>query len=735
MNRLYWTALVLFFFHVISCQKHNHHHETSAYDARVPPDSNTVNMIHLTQRSYERIDFAKVNYAFNRKKADLLQSKLESMTPGSEMNVVLYDFADELLRSGRVDEAIVIFDDFLQFFEQRDFINKLETIAEIKRKLGVAYLRKAEIENCVNDHNAESCLIPISAQAQYKITEPTLTAIGYFEDFLESFPLDYEIQYLLNIAYMTIGQYPDQVPEQFLIPESYFQQDDFPRFRNIAGEVGVDKVGLSGGVCIDDFNHDGHLDLVVSSWDHNSQIVYFENDMHGSFHDMTSFTGLVGVTGGLNLKHADYNNDGYVDFIILRGAWFDEFGRIPNSLIRNNGDGTFSDVTVEAGLYSEFPTQTAAWADFNLDGWLDLFIANESSGLDDFYCELFINNRDGTFTETARSAGFNELGYFKGVTAGDVNNDGFPDIYLSDFRGENRLYMNAGDPTNISFDLVTEDAGVKAPEQSFSTWMFDYDNDGWEDIFVSSYSSGKITPVNMLMANLHGEFTQRRPKLYRNKGNGTFEDVSYQMGLRQPETTMGCNYGDLDNDGFPDFYLATGDPSFISIVPNKMYLNKSGQNFQDITFSGGFGHIQKGHAVGFGDLDLDGDQDVYVVMGGAYEGDYFQNALFQNPGNDNHWIQIRLQGTKSNRSAIGARIILKNTDSGNLQICHTVGTGASFGGNSLWAEIGLGHWNEIEEIKIEWPILGGDTTILTDIQANQIITVVEGEAGYHKLEL
>ena len=129
MNTVLRTTHLLLLLCVIGCQKHHHRHGSPEYDAVVSPDSNTVAMIHLTQSAYERIDFAKVNYAFNREKADLLQTKLEDMTPGSEMNVVLYDFADELLRSGRVDEAIVIFEDFLQFFDKRDFINKLETVA------------------------------------------------------------------------------------------------------------------------------------------------------------------------------------------------------------------------------------------------------------------------------------------------------------------------------------------------------------------------------------------------------------------------------------------------------------------------------------------------------------------------------------------------------------------------------------------------------------------------------
>jgi hypothetical protein len=245
----------------------------------------------------------------------------------------------------------------------------------------------------------------------------------------------------------------------------------------------------------------------------------------------------------------------------------------------------------------------------------------------------------------------------------------------------------------------------------------------------------------MLMANInnyeHNRLIERRPKLYKNNGNGTFTNVSVEVGLNEPVTTMGCNFGDLNNDGFLDFYLATGDPSFMSIVPNKMYLNNAGEKFEDVTFSGGFGHIQKGHAVGFGDLDMDGDQDIYAVMGGAYEGDNFQNVLFENPmGNKNNWINIILEGTESNRSAIGARIeVTIEEDGKERKIYHTVGTGASFGGNSLMAEIGVGRANSIEQLKIQWPNRERSISTFSKVAINRIIKVIEGKKDIEVLKL
>jgi hypothetical protein len=556
------------------------------------------------------------------------------------------------------------------------------------------------------------------------------------EDFLESYPMDYEVHYLLNIAHMTLGQYPEMVPEKYIIPESYFEKADFPKFTDVAMNLGLDVNALSGGVCLDDFNNDGYLDIIISSWGYKDQIRYYENDGNGGFEDRTAYSGLVGVTGGLNLKHADYDNDGNLDFIILRGAWLENFGGIPNSLIKNNGDGTFTDVTEAAGLLSFHPTQTAVWRDFNLDGWIDLFIGNESSPKGENRCEIFLNNADGTFTDVSEQSGIDSLGFYKGIASGDIDNDGYPDIYISNFNGNNLLFQNTSQDGNIHFTLL-EDSGVSQPVESFSTWMFDYDNDGWEDIFVSAYSSGPFTPVNMMMANMRKSFGKRRPKLYRNNGNNTFTNVSELVGLTEPVTTMGCNFGDLDNDGFLDFYLATGDPSFISLVPNKMYLNKNGESFEDVTYSGGFGHIQKGHAIGFGDLDLDGDQDIYAVMGGAYEGDNFQNVLFENPiGSQNNWINVKLEGTKSNRSAIGARIILTlDVEGKERKVYHTVGTGASFGGNSILAEIGIGQVSEIKELIVEWPTKLGTISQFNNVSANQNILIKEGADKIQVLDL
>lgn len=721
----------------MSCQstvvEQNFVSHSTVYQAKVDPDSSTVDMVEEVQHACAQVDAKNVPYVLNAEKVALLKEQLDSMEASASRNLVLYEYGQELLRSGQTNEAIRVFESFLDFFSDKVFPDKVSTINEFKSQLAICYLRKAEQENCILNHTNESCIIPISPKGQHVKRESSQKAITLLTELLDQSPFNFEHQYLLNIAHMTLGSYPDSISDEFVIDEAYFAQSDFPTFKDVASDLGVDVNELSGGICIGDFNNDGYQDMIVSSWKFDSQIRYYENNGKGGFNDRTAWTGLVGVTGGLNLKHADYNNDGHLDFIILRGAWLEEHGGIPNSLIKNNGDGTFTDVTKSAGLFSKYPTQTAIWSDFNLDGWIDLFIANESRDGSENSCELFVSNQDGTFREVAAEANLHSIGYFKGVDAGDINNDGFADLYISNFFGSNLLYINDASNDHISFHLYEDTASISAPKESFSTWIFDFNNDGHEDIFVSGYSNQEKSPANMLMANFRNQYDQRimerRPKLYRNNGDLTFDEIGYQSGLIEPAPTMGCNFGDLDNDGFLDFYLATGDPSFLSIVPNRMYRNVRGKSFEDVTFAGGFGHIQKGHAVGFADLDMDGDQDVYAVMGGAYEGDNFQNILFENPtGNANNWINLKLEGTESNRAAIGARVRASISEDGSHRRIYTrVGSGASFGGNSMLAEMGLGSASQIDTLVIEWPNKDRSTSAFYNVEVNQTISIKEGD--------
>jgi hypothetical protein len=549
----------------------------------------------------------------------------------------------------------------------------------------------------------------------------SLAAAAILEALLERRPEDLQARWLLNVAYMTLGEYPGGVPERWLLAPELFASDHAPgRFTDVAALAGLDLDDLAGGSIVDDFDGDGDLDVVASAMGLQSQLRYFRNEGDGSFTEGTVAAGLTGLVGGLNIMQTDYDNDGDLDLLVLRGGWMGAAGRYPKSLLRSNNDGTFSDVTEEAGLLSYHPSQTAVWRDFDGDGWLDLFVGNESGHEDPHPSELFRNNGDGTFTECAAEAGVALTEFVKGVVAGDYDNDGRIDLYVSVRGGPNHLFRNVGTAAGSSagsggaraqgarlswtgrFTDVAAQAGVTEPIFSFSTWFFDYDNDGWLDLFVAGYL---LPDPGAIAADYLGRPHQAElPRLYRNRGDGTFEDVTRAARLSRLLYAMGANYGDLDNDGWLDFYIGTGDPNLGRLLPNRAFRNAGGRFFQDVTTAGGLGHLQKGHGVSFADIDNDGDQDIYHVVGGAVEGDHFRNALFENPGHGHHWIALQLDGMASNRPGIGARIkVVVRTPDGERAIYRTVGSGGSFGASPLRQEIGLGDATAIERVDILWP--------------------------------
>lgn len=681
----------------------------------------------------------------NTSRVRQLQASLLTALPVAQETYLRQTLAWELLIAGNTQAAIDEYQRTTRALTNEGSTSSLHVRDKLHLNLGVAFMRLAEQENCIAQHCIDSCLLPIRAGSAgvHADRHGATEAVREFSTLLESDPNDLAARWLLNVAHMTLGQYPDQVRAQWLIPPEIFNSEfDLPRFYDVAPLRGLDVVGLSGGVVTEDFDRDGWLDIMVSSMGFTDQLRLFHNERNGSFTDWTERAGLTGIVGGLNLCHADFENDGDCDVLVLRGGWLKSEGRQPRTLLRNRGDGTFEDVTRSAGLRSYLPTQTASWADFDGDGWLDLFIGNETAPPLPSPCELYHNNRDGTFSDCAIALGVAVTGVVKGVTWGDYNNDGRPDLYVSRYGQPNLLFRNDGPvgaaavPVRAAtpnatrrwwqFTEVAQSAGVADPVWSFPTWFWDYDNDGWLDLMVLGFAWHKGVLGDIAADYLSLPNSGPLPRLYRNRRDGTFEDVTAPVRLNRVLLSMGSNFGDLDNDGFLDFYVGTGDPDLRTLIPNRMFRNDGGSVFQDVTTAGGFGHLQKGHGIAFADLDNDGDQDIYAVMGGFYVTDVFQNSLFENPGNDNRWLTLRIEGVDSNRSAVGARVRVDvESPAGPRSVHLTVGTGGSFGSASLQQEIGLGRATAVRQVVITWPTTG-KTQVIQRIPLDRVVEIREG---------
>jgi hypothetical protein len=324
----------------------------------------------------------------------------------------------------------------------------------------------------------------------------------------------------------------------------------------------------------------------------------------------------------------------------------------------------------------------------------------------------------------------------KGVTSGDYDNDGWPDVFISTMDGNRVLLRNKGEK-EIAFEDVTRKAGLADDYgRTFTTWFWDYNNDGWLDIFVCDYTYDR--PLSYYTAAEHLKIQAGNPDkmfLYRNNHDGTFTNVAKEIGLDKNVFAMGANFGDIDNDGFLDMYLGTGHPDFRSLIPNKMFKNIDGKKFADVTSSARVGHLQKGHGVSFADLDHDGDQDIYLDMGGVYKGDAYQNSFFLNPGQGNNkWIGLTLEGNNSNKFGVGSRIEISFSENGiKRHVYRDVNSGGSFGASPLRLQVGFGQAEKIDTLHIRWS--GSNTVqVLTDLIPNQFIKVREGVAGFEVVD-
>jgi len=534
---------------------------------------------------------------------------------------------------------------------------------------------------------------------------------------IEKHPTVLELKWHLKLVRQELNENPEDLPEAFRFPDAVERMEKAVgdlgwRFTDVAPRYGMNKFDGGRSSAWADYDDDGDLDVVVLG---HPEMAYYRNDGDG-FTERTEAAGLVLPEGGIAVHCADYDNDGDPDLYVTRDGWF---GAGRSRLYRNEGGAIFTEVTDAAGIDDPGSSFCAAWGDFDRDGWLDIYVASGTGATGDSTNILFHNSGDGTFAEVGAKAGVAHKGEGLSTFFGDFDADGNPDIYLCNFTQPNVLYHNNGDGT---FSDVTEATGTAAAHiDAFITFPLDYNNDGLLDIFVANWSRYKV----VLEDRVAGRATQAKdvPVLYRNNGDGTFSDVTEEAGLARALGTMSGTAGDVDNDGFVDIFLGNGGPKMERREPDSLFRNRGDGTFQEITSLVGVSHMGKSHGVTFADYDEDGDLDLYVPVGGARTGDLWENVFYRNDSSgDNHWLFVELEGTRSNRDGIGAKV---RVTAGDLLQYAEVASGYSFGcSNSLELEFGLGERTQVDLIEVEWP--SGQRDSYRDLTVDRRLLLVEG---------
>lgn len=580
-------------------------------------------------------------------------------------------------------------------------------LPDVLFRLAAAHFRLAERQNCIARHNEDSCIFPLSARAVHVETRGPKAAIAVLERLLAdpTHDLQYEGRWLLNVAHMALGTWPDGVDAKFRIPRERLRGEvPLARLVDRAKAIGLARHDRAGALVVDDFTGDGRLDVLQCTFDTDRNVRLSKNAGDGTFVDVSEEAGLARQLGGIALAQGDIDDDGLLDVAVVRGGGLFSGAPFPNSLLRQDRPGHFEDVTAAAGVEVAAPSRAVAFLDADLDGDLDLFLGCESLGAADsipqFPSKLFHNDGHGTFTDVTAASGIRNDARCLSVAVGDIEQDGDPDVFLSNFIAANTLFVNQ---TNVGTSTFVEDArarGVAAPDASGPATFLDHDADGDLDLFVTYHHHYR--PIRTVAAwMIDGVIEDDTMRLFANDGAGKFEDVTAARGLRRAALATGLGAGDIDNDGAIDVYVATGGHDLAALFPNVLLVQRDGM-FRDATFPAGVGHLQKGNGVAFGDADDDGDLDLGVQIGGWFLDDGFVDAFFENPGQGGHWIALDLVGTKDNRSAIGARVTVRvATKDGERNVFHTVGATV---GNPLRAHIGLGDAQRIVAIEVDWPV-------------------------------
>ncbi len=583
------------------------------------------------------------------------------------------------------------------------------------RMLVEATLRGGDYVEAVSLGQQQSALHPEDGHLQLlvgtaafwnKDHETASSALRLASDrFAHSYTDRLKALWLLRLVHEDQGGDATDLPPEY---QFYYHADPatvpaIPHFVDVADSVGVAKVDRGRGSSWLDYDGDG-------DWDLFSVGIHVEHGLYrndgGLFTDQTRALNLADHRGGWGASAADVDDDGDPDLFVTRDAWE---GVAPNSLYRNDGEAGFTDIAQAAGVAGPQASFTATWADFDVDGRLDVYVTNgviADGGANSLHHNDSVNGAV-SFTDIAATAGVADTLKGLGCAAGDYDADGWPDIYSVNIGGPNRLYRNQmGASGKLGFVDRAPASGVVFPvEGGYVTFFLDFDNDGSLDLFVATMSGFE----DVLRSAVEGRAVEpNRPFLYHNEGDGTFTDVAVLAGLGRSFGTMGAGVGDVDNDGSPDLYLANGGPEMSRLEPNVLFLQRGDGTFADVTQAAGVGNLGKGHGVTFADYDADGDLDLYAGLGGHYNADVWPNALYRNDGPGGASLSVRalIRG----RDAIGARVAVH---AGARTVHGSVASGLGFGSsNAPTVVAGLAR-GAADSVVVIWP--DGSRDSWTDI--------------------
>jgi ASPIC and UnbV/FG-GAP-like repeat len=553
-----------------------------------------------------------------------------------------------------------------------------------------------------------------SLVANYRVGEYA-RAIGQGVACLEQDLTDEQARYWLWLAAQKAGGYPHTVREDMRMEVVAGFYPTRVAFENVATEVGLDKTSGGRGTAVFDSNGDGTLDVVIAGAHAGCSL--YRNNGDGTFTDISTGSGLDRCVYSFALAVGDYDNNGLADLFISGMGFFDGQGL----LMRNNGDGTFTEVTKEAGLSTWGPGFVATWVDYDRDGYLDLFLANNLGGLFNGKVpnRLFHNNGDGTFTDVTEAANLKALWPTIGAAWGDFRNDGWPDLFISNF-GRAQLFRNNGDGT---FTDVSRDAGIDSPPVIGGVCLCcDIDDDGWLDIVQFTYSRPRDAIYTLRTGQGPDDGTPMR--VFRNNRDGTFTNIAPQLGLTGCWGTMSGTVGDFNNDGYLDLLLGNGDPS-IDRTEAAVLLENDGHRFHNVTFAAGLPFTGKGHGANMADLAGDGRLHLIVAGGGLYPGDLLTATVHRPTRRPGNYLNVRLVGTRSNRDAIGARLSLQ---AGGRKQHRLVSGGSGFGCLPFEQHFGLGELTHTDALEIRWP--SGHLQRLDRPPINQSLRIFEGQEGW-----